>query len=136
MSKVKLLAHDALWDASNVKNKIRRWPHRGPAEIKFPMRAKKALMLLTGKTGKATLEKAKTAYRHYAVARNMLEWRMDRSLAARHAEQEILNNLDGDWTFEFFRFHAERYAKYPRKSFDAAAHRKRLLKILSNLSAK
>ena len=31
---------------------------RGPAKIKFPMRAKKALMLLTGKTGKRRNEHA------------------------------------------------------------------------------
>lgn len=134
MSKVKLLASDALWDASNAQNKIHCTPRRlGPAEIKFPMRAEKALMLLTGKTGKATLKKAKTAYLHYAIARNIVELSMGRSLAARHAGQELLHNLDDDWTFEFFESHAERYAKYPRRNFDAAAHRKRLLKILSDL---
>src|SRR6266700_3083320 len=109
MSKVKLLDRDALWDASNAKNKIHRWPRRrGPAKLKFPMPAKKALMLLTDKT---TLEKAKTAYRHYAVARNMVERSMDRLFAVRQAGKEVLNNLDGDWMFQFFKFHAELYAK-------------------------
>lgn len=134
MSKVKWLPRDALWDASNAQNKIHCTPRRrGPAEIKFPMRAKKALMLLTDQH---TLERAKRAYRHYAVTRNMVELSMGKLLAARQAGKEILNNLDGDWEFEFFKEHAELYAKYPRRNFDDAAHQKRLLKILSDLSAK
>lgn len=106
---------------------------RGPVEIKFPMPAKKALMRLTDQD---TLEKAKRAYRHYAIARNMKVLRFGRPLTARHAEQEIMHILDGHWTFEFFRFHAELYAKYPRKNFDADPHEKRLSEILLSLSAK
>ncbi len=121
------------------KEKARKHPvkftprRRGPAKLKFPMPAKRALMLLTGQH---TLEEAKRAYRHYAIARRMEELRFGRPLAGRHAEQEIVHILDGHWTFEFFKEHAEEYTKYPRRNFNADAHKKRLSEILSSWSAK
>jgi hypothetical protein len=124
-----------LWDSSQVQKKIHFTPkRRGREKIKFPMRAEKALLYLTGRP---TLEKRKIAYLHYAVARNVGEMGWSKEFATVQAKKELRNVLDDDpWPLEFFKFHAERYAKWPRRNFDAAAHQQRLSKFLSELGAK
>jgi hypothetical protein len=134
MNKVKLLHRDALWDeSSEAKSKLHFTPRRGPERIKFPMRAEKALRRLTNRP---TLEKAKTAFLHYAVARYIDRMGCSKKLATAKATSELRHNMDGDWTLEFFKFHAEEYAKYLRPNFDAAPHEQRLSNFLSKVSAK
>ena len=105
---------------------------RGPEQIKFPMRSDKALMRLTNRP---TLAKAKIAYVHYVIARYI---RLGRSkkVARDKAKKELRAFLDGPCTLEFFRFHAEEYAKWPRPNFEAAAHEQRLSNFLSKVSPK
>jgi hypothetical protein len=123
-----------LWDSSQVQKKIHFTPkRRGREKIKFPMRAEKALMRLTDRP---TLAKAKVAYLHYAVARNMAAMGWRKEFATAKAKKELRNVLDGPWTLEFFKFHAEEYAKWSRSNFDAAVHEQRLSNFLSGLSSK
>jgi hypothetical protein len=122
-----------IWDLSQVQSKRHFFPkRRGPEQIKFPLKAKKAIILLTGRP---TLAKAKIAFLHYAVARYMAK-RWNKQDAARKAKKELDENLKGDWELDFFKFHAEEYGEWPRRNFDAGANRKRLSKIFSRFDSK
>ena len=128
----KVSARPDLWNADRVQTDSK--PHftprrRGKEEIKFPMSAKKALMLLTGTR---RVDKAKSKYLHYAVSRIMARgW--DERNARSKAEKELDGILDGDWEMQFFYETALDFVRLARRNFD---RRKSFLKIISRFSPK
>jgi hypothetical protein len=103
-------------------------PKRGPAKITWPLNAKKALIELTGRD---SLPKALVAYEYfYNVRRARVGMRPKTSELIR---EEVMG---ADWSQKNFRFAAEEYLKYPRKGFNADAHKKRFLKVFSTLGLK
>jgi len=119
------------------KTKLHCTPRRrGPAKINFPMAGKKFLMLLTGTYRTSTLKKAERAFMHYAITKR-LQNKVREEFSKKGAEKEMRDILSDDLnTLDEFKIYSEDYVKWPRRNFDANAHRKRLSKILSQFDSK
>ena len=125
MSKAKLLSRDALWDASNAKNKIHFRPRRGPAKNTWPLAPKKALILLTGRH---TLARALVAYVFW-----IRTYHNHVRIPPPPAKSICDKALEVPWTKEDFRKIAKGYCEYPRKGFNAAKQKERISKVFRKL---
>jgi hypothetical protein len=117
--------NEDVWDDQEAGRKIRIKFRRGPAKITWPLAPKKALIELTGRK---TLRRAFVAFVHFFNERRA-QWRK-RPFSAEKIQEEWMSK---PWTEDDFVKSAKEWLRYPRKGFNAASQKKRILKVFRKL---